>query len=129
MEIVVADTNLLVRAVMGDDVGQTKRVARLLKSSVVVILETVFMEAEWVLRSLYGQSRGEIARAFRDLIALDHTQIDRRRMVLGVIDAYEKGFDFADALHHACAEGLEVKTFDRRFVKRGKREGWKVSLV
>ena len=125
----MADTNLLVRAVMGDDAEQTKRVSRLLKSSVVVILESVFMECEWVLRSLYGQSRSEIARAFRDLIALDRTQVDRRRMILGVIEAYEKGFDFADALHHAGAEGLELKTFDRKFVNRAKKEGWKVSLV
>ncbi|MDA7881009.1 type II toxin-antitoxin system VapC family toxin [Akkermansiaceae bacterium] len=124
----MADTNVLVRAIMADDPGQTKKAKRLFQSATIVVLESVLMETEWVLRSVYGKSRLEIGGAFRVLLALRAVQADRMSLLVQVISAYEKGFDFADALHRFAAEDMEVKTFDRDFVKKAKKVGWKVSL-
>ena len=125
----MVDTNVLVRAIVADDPGQVRRARKLLKSSCILLLESVILELEWVLRYSYEMSREEVGRALRVLVGLRNVQVTRKRLVLNVIGAYEKGFDFADALHYECAEGLEVKTFDRKFVNRAKKEGWKVSLV
>ena len=125
----MVDTNVLVRAIVADDPGQVRRARKLLKSSRILLLESVILELEWVLRYSYEMSREEVGGALRILIGLRNVQVERKRLVLNVIEAYEKGVDFADALHYAGAEGLEVKTFDRKFVNRGKKEGWKVSLV
>ena len=87
------------------------------------------LEVEWVLRSLYKKSPAEIVKAFRILLRQENVRGPQLSRLREVVSAYEKGFDFADALHHECAEGLEVKTFDRKFVNRAKKEGWRVSLV
>ncbi len=126
---IVLDTNVLVRVIVADDPVQLGRAKKLLNSSRVLLLESVILELEWVLRYSYEMSPEEVGRALRVLIGLRNVQVVRKRLLLSVIEAYERGFDFADALHHACAEGLEVKTFDRKFVNRGKKEGWRVSLV
>lgn len=125
----MVDTNVLVRAIVADEPKQVARARKLLKGSQILLLESVILELEWVLRYSYEMSRLEVGQALRVLIGLRNVRLERKRLVAAVIEAYEEGFDFADALHHACAEGLEVKTFDRKFVNRGKKEGWKVSLV
>lgn len=129
MEVVVVDTNILVRVIVDDEPAQTKKALRLMESSRIVILETVLLEVEWVLRSLYEKSRVEIVKAFWILLKQKNVQSHQLGRLVRVLSAYEKGFDFADALHHAGAEGVEVKSFDRRFVNRAKKEGWKVSLL
>lgn len=87
------------------------------------------METEWVLRGAYDKSRSEIAQAFRTLLAYENVQLDRRALVLQVIEQYASGFDFADALHHAAAGDLKMKTFDGKFIKLSNRMGWNVSPV
>ena len=126
---VVVDTNVLVRVIVADDPVQLRRATKLLKSSRILLLESVILELEWVLRYSYEMSREEVGSALRVLVGLRNVQVTRKRLIMNVIGAYEKGFDFADALHHVGAEDLEVKTFDRKFVSRAKKEGWKVSLV
>lgn len=129
MEAVVVDTNVLVRFLIDEDVAQARRAVELFRSSVIFLPETVLLETEWVLRSIYELGRREVAAGFLSVLKLRNVQVERRAVLLGVIEAYAKGFDFADALHYAGAEGMEVKTFDRKFVNRGKKEGWRVSLV
>jgi len=129
MEVVVADTNVLVRLIVEDDARQTKKAIRLMESSQIVVLESVLLEVEWVLRSLYEKSRVEIAKAFWILLKQKNVLCPELKRLMKVLAAYEKGFDFGDALHYAVAEGLEIKTFDRKFVNRGKKEGWRVSLI
>ena len=129
MEKIVADTNVLVRILVQDDPVQAKKAERLMESSEVVILDSVLLEVEWVLRGVYRQPREEIARAFWAILKQRNVSSDRMRMLVEVVRAYEDGFDFADALHHAAAGSLEMKTFDRKFVNRAKKEGWRVSLL
>ncbi|MFT6179201.1 MAG: putative nucleic-acid-binding protein [Akkermansiaceae bacterium] len=129
METIVADTNVLVRFLIEENLAQTRRARELFRTHHVNLPETVFLETEWVLRFIYEVPRQEIVLGLRSLFKLRNVHVDRNAMMLNVINAYESGFDFADALHHGSAEGLEVKTFDRKFVNRAKKNGWKVSLV
>ena len=49
-----ADTNVVVRLLTGDDPVQSSAARLLFESGTVWIAKTVLLEADWVLRSLYG---------------------------------------------------------------------------
>jgi predicted nucleic-acid-binding protein len=93
----------------------------------VLVTESVLLESEWVLRAVYGFSRDEISRALRALLALPSVTVDERMLVMQVLEWFDEGFDFADALHYARSAGLEMKTFDRKFLNRGKMHRWQIS--
>jgi predicted nucleic-acid-binding protein len=64
------DTNVLVRLLISDDAGQTRRARKLIEQAVdlgepVLVSLPVLMETEWVLRSRYGMPRDVILRMFR----------------------------------------------------------------
>lgn len=49
--MIALDTNILVRFFVRDDEGQALKARALIAASQVLILTTVLMETEWVLRS------------------------------------------------------------------------------
>jgi hypothetical protein len=71
----------------------------LFKDHRVLVLESVLLESEWGLRAVCGFSREEISRALRAFLALPGVTVDERMLVLQVLDWFDEGFDFADALH------------------------------
>jgi predicted nucleic-acid-binding protein len=127
MEMIAADTNVIIRFLVDDHPLEGKRARRVFEDHRVLVPESVLLESEWVLRAVYGFSREEISRAFRALVALPTVALDDRMLVMQVLDSYDEGFDFADALHYARSAGLEMKTFDRKFLNRGKKRHWKIS--
>lgn len=120
MPRIVADTNVLVHALVRDDVAQAERVGALLREGAeLVILPTVLLELEWVLRSVLRFPHGDVVRAFADLLALPGTALTNERVVLQAVEWHEAGMDFADALHLAdAAEADEFATFDRDLARR-----------
>lgn len=128
MEMIAADTNVIIRFLVDDHPAEGRRARRVFESHRVLVPESVLLESEWVLRAVYGFSRDEISRAFRALLALPSVAVDERMLVMQVLDWFDEGFDFADALHYARSAGLEMKTFDRKFLNRGKKRHWRVSL-
>jgi len=67
------DTNVVVRLVVTDDAGQTRRARRLIEQSLsrdepVLISLPVLLETEWVLRSRYGFDREAVLGIFRSLL-------------------------------------------------------------
>ncbi len=59
---IVADTNVLVRAIVADEPGQSRLAQRALRSADQVILtRQALCEMVWVLRSRYGVDRAGIA--------------------------------------------------------------------
>ena len=119
------DTNVLARFFVDDaDDAQAARqrpaaVAALSERSFVSV--TVLLEFEWVLRGFYELPRRDIARVLRALASIEHITLEDRDAALAAIDAFDKGLDFADALHIArSSRASGFATFDQRLAKRAK---------
>lgn len=117
------DTNVLVRALVQDDPAQARRAQALLNTQPVFIPITVILELEWVLRSRYGYSPKTIAPALGKIAVLANAVIGEQAAVVAAAEKMQRGWDFADALHHALSQGCDdFATFDTRLVKRAKRD-------
>ena len=110
------DTNILVRAMLGDDEMQSPVANRILQGEIFVPL-TVLLETGWVLKSNAGLGRTQIAEMLITFIQLPNVQVDDPDGVLAALMAYAKGGDFADHIHLVAAKGVEAfVTFDRGVV-------------
>jgi len=119
------DTNVLARFFVDDaDDAQTARqrpaaVAALSERSFVSV--TVLLELEWVMRGFYGLPTRDVLRVLRALASIEHLTLEDRDAVLAAIDAFDKGVDFADALHMArSSRASGFATFDQRLARRAK---------
>jgi predicted nucleic-acid-binding protein len=119
------DANVLARFFVADpDDAQTAQqrpaaVAALAEREFVAV--TVLLELEWVMRGFYELPAKEVARVMRALASIEHVTLEDRDAVLVAIDAFDKGMDFADALHLArSSRAFRFATFDRRLAKRAK---------
>ena len=82
---------------------------------------TVLLELEWILRGFYQLSTRDISRVLRALASIEHITLEDRDAVLMAVDAFDKGLDFADALHLArSSRASGFATFDQRLAKRAK---------
>ena len=118
------DTNILVRYVVGDGGDAFVRAVDVDENNRVTIAITVVLETEWVLRDVYGFSRGEVLSTFARLFGLPTVSIAEPLVVREAMTLAESGLDFADALHVAPAAGLEAcVTFDKALVKQPARHG------
>ena len=92
----------------------------------MLIAHSVLLEVEWVLRAVYELSRPAILKAMRQVLGLPNTHFEQAMSIAQTLQRYERGFDFADALHLAqtAAAGRTV-TFDKGFARAaaGPR-GW-----
>jgi len=118
--MITIDTNILVRLLITDDSAQSQAVRTLVDQNRVLILRTVLLETEWVLRSRFGLERKLIHRFFAGLAETSGFEIEAESGTRRAIDAYGKGIDFADALH-ACGSAMAFHTFDEKLIKQRKR--------
>ena len=119
------DTNVLARFFVddADDAQAAKQrpaaVSTMSERSFVSV--TVLLELEWVLRGFYELPTKDISRVLRALAGIPHVTLEDRDAVLAAVDAFDKGFDFADALHLArSSRAAGFATFDKRLAKRAK---------
>jgi len=116
---IAIDTNIVLRFLLLDDPAQTARVQKLIRQNRILLLTTVIMETEWVLRSAYKYSRHEVIEAFYELFGMKHVRLDQPEIVANALAGYENGLDFADALHLAAASGCKaLATFDQKFIQK-----------
>lgn len=112
--MIAIDTNIVVRVIIDDDPRQVAKVRRLLEENDVYLLTTVLLEAEWVLRSMYGLDRKPLHEALRAFCSLPNIVLEEGARVKQALELHEEGFDFADALHVAGASETEAfVTFDK----------------
>lgn len=112
------DTNLLVRLVARDDPEQVRLAQAVVASAAVLVLPTVIMEAEWVLRSRYRIPRRAIAEALTSLFGQTGVTVVSPVAVGAALSAYVQAGDFADLLHSALAAeagATSIVTFDQSF--------------
>ena len=118
------DTNVIVRYLVNDDPGQAARARKLIDNNDVFAGTTVMLETEWVLRSVYGFSAGECAKALTGFAGLPRVQIEDSAAVAKALRWMHQGIDFADGLHLAGAEHCEIFiSFDQDFAKAANALG------
>ncbi len=116
------DTNVIVRYLTGDDPQQADKARTVIGQKPVFVSRTVLLEVEWVLRGVYDLPSERIIPALRALAGLPGVSVEDAGLVAKALDWAEAGMDFADALHLAAAAECEsFLTFDKRFVRSGKR--------
>ena len=122
------DTNVLARFFIDD--ADDVQAARQRPAAVAVLSErsyvsvTVLLELEWVMRGFYELPRKDVLRVLRALASIEHITLEDRDAVLAALEAYDKGLDFADALHvMRSSRAATFATFDRQLVKRAKALG------
>lgn len=121
--MIAVDTNVLVRFIVADHPEQFERAMVLMRDNTIFVGLTVFLEAEWVLRSAYGATREEIATAFLGVAGLPNVNVEAPAVLMEAVAAHRKGLDFADALHVAAAAEANVAefaTFDEDLGKRSR---------
>ncbi|GIL01005.1 MAG: hypothetical protein BroJett030_09040 [Alphaproteobacteria bacterium] len=118
------DTNVLARALADDGSKQVAVARSLVARTDVYVPLTVLLETEWVLRTSVGLDREMINRLFAALSGMDNVEIEHRDAAQASIILHAEGFDFADAIHMACArECATFLTFDRKLVRQAKKRG------
>ena len=116
------DTNVLARFFIDDaddpEAMKQRPAATAAMSAKVYVPLTVMLEFEWVMRGFYALPRKDIERVFEALCGLENVQIENRSSVLAALNGYQRGLDFADALHLASAASCTaLLSFDRRLKK------------
>src|ERR1700744_5002825 len=88
------DTNLIVRYLTADHPEQSPKAKALIDSEDVFVCMTVLLETEWVLRSVYGFTSGEVAIALRDFGGLPRVTLEDVTLVAKALDWTIRGMDF-----------------------------------
>lgn len=118
--MITFDTNLLVRLAVNDDEQQAAIAEQLLEENQVFVPRTVLLETEWVLRSVYKQSRSDIADFFEVMLMTDNLIAENALEVGLAVEWYKLGADFADAIHLCMTGDRVMHTFDGRFCKKAR---------
>lgn len=113
------DTNVVVRYLIADDPEQFERAKALFEAGGLVVLTSVLLETEWVLRSTYRLPKSAVIEALRRLANHEGAQVQDPALLHAALHFAERGLDFADALHLAGSAGYDqFVSFDRRFARR-----------
>ena len=105
------DTNLLVRMAVRDDDAQARTALKILAQTERIILPLpCILELVWILSSVYGLSRAEIAGAVNVLIEAENvvTEVAAIEAGLRVLLA---GGDFADGVIASAGAGMGANAF------------------
>ena len=115
------DTNVVVRVLIGDDPVQTPVAERTFLNAIasggVFLHDVVLAEVAWVLRG-YGLDRSTRHGLLDRLVRTRGVVVVDLDAVIGALERFAQGGDFADQLLLARAQGcsaLPVLTFDQRF--------------
>jgi predicted nucleic acid-binding protein len=104
------DTNVLIRHLTGDPPAQARRATRFLAGAEQLWLaDLIVAEVVYVLQSVYGVARNEVAELVRTIVASDRMRVADRPLLLRTIEIYQfAGLAFADAYLVASAERTGV---------------------
>jgi predicted nucleic-acid-binding protein len=129
---ITADTNVLVRAITGDDERQSKVAqAELVKADVVALALPALCELVWVLSQGYKIPSAEIAEAIRRLMNGVNVMVNRPAAEAGLA-LLDAGGDFADGViaHEGSWLGADTFiSFDKTAVKLMEARGESVRLL
>lgn len=129
---ITADTNVLVRALTGDDARQSGIAeAELAKADVVALALPALCELVWVLSQGYKIPAADIAEAIRGLMNGTNVVANRPAVEAGLV-LLDAGGDFADGAIAYEGSWLGAETFvsfDRQAVKLLEAQGETARLL
>jgi len=109
--MIAVDTNILVRYAVKDDKRQTALATSFIADNECYVLKSVILGLVWVLSSSsgYNLTRKVVTERLRHIMGLPTIDTEDAVQVAQAINWYERGMDFADALH--LTSSCEVKGF------------------
>ena len=108
---ITADTNVLVRAITGDDERQSKLAqAELAKADAIALALPALCELVWVLSQAYKVPTAAIAEAVRRLMNGANVLVNRLAVEAGLA-MLDAGGDFADGVISYEGSWLGAETF------------------
>jgi predicted nucleic-acid-binding protein len=108
---IIADTNVLLRAVVADDEAQSILAIEALESAEMVAVSIQSLcEFAWVLDRRYGVSRADVSGAIRRLMETRNVVANRPATEAG-LSVLEAGGDFADGVIAYEGAWLGAETF------------------
>lgn len=126
------DTNVLVRALVGDDPVQSPIAAKVLEEADLIALALPCLcELVWVLSRVYGFQPQDAASAIRALLAAGNVEMNRPAVEAG-LSLLEAGGDFADgviAYEGNWLGGESFVSFDRQAVALLMAQGQRARLL
>lgn len=126
------DTNVLVRAVVGDDPAQASIAAKVLTDAVLIsVALPCLCEFVWVLRKVYGFQCADAAAAIRALLATANVEVNRPAAEAGLL-VLDAGGDFADgviAYEGSWLGGETYVSFDKKAVALLTAQGQAARLL
>ena len=129
---VVVDTNILVRALVGDDAAQARIAAKVLTDAeLIAVALPCLCELVWVLRRVYNFHASDAANAIRALLSAANVEANRPAAEAGLL-MLEAGGDFADgviAYEGKWLGGETFVSFDKKAVAILKAQGQSARLV
>lgn len=129
---VAVDTNVLVRAVVGDDLEQARIAAKVLTDAeLIAIALPCLCEFVWVLLRVYSFQPSDAAAAIRALLAAANVEVNRPAVEAG-LSVLEAGGDFADgviAYEGHWLGGETFVSFDKKAVALLKKQGQSARLL
>jgi len=129
---ITADTNMLVRALTGDDARQSRLAQReLANADMIALALPALCELVWVLSQGYKYSSKDIATAVRRLLNSAKVAVNRPAAEAGLA-LLEAGGDFADGViaHEGSWLGSEIfLSFDRTAVNLLQAQGEQARLL
>jgi predicted nucleic-acid-binding protein len=129
---VTADTNVLIRAAVQDDLHQARRAAKILaEADLVAVPVPVLCEFVWVLRRGYRKSATDVSDAIRRLMRSPNVVMNRTAVEVG-LSALDAGGDFADGVIAHEGEWLgaeEFVSFDSKAVSLLQAHGTRARLL
>jgi predicted nucleic-acid-binding protein len=129
---IIADTSVLLRAVVGDDARQSRAAIRAMEQAVAVMIsQHALCELAWVLDRSYGVLRADIAAAIRQFRDTKNVVLDRPTVEAGLA-VLDGGGDFADgviAYEGRWLGGETFVSFDKKAVSLLAKQGLKIKLL
>lgn len=129
---VTADTNVLIRAAVQDDLHQARRAAKILaEADIVAVPLPVLCEFVWVLRRGYKKNATDVSDAIRRLMKSANVVMNRTAVEAG-LSALDAGGDFADGVIAYEGEWLgaeEFVSFDSKAVTLLQAQGGRARLL
>ena len=129
---VAVDTNVLVRAVMRDDLAQADVAAKVLaEAELIAVALPCLCEFVWVLLQVYRLQPSDIAAAIRALLATANLAVNRPAVEAG-LRALDAGGDFADgviAYEGQWLGGEAFVSFDKKAVSLLAAQGLSARLL
>ncbi len=129
---IIADTNVLVRAVVRDDRNQARAAAKVLKEAeLIAVTLTCLCEFVWVLNRVYGFGQQDISTALNVLLDATNVMVNRPAVDAGLA-VFNAGGDFADGLiayEGSWLGGETFVSFDKKAVSLIAKQGQQAKVL